>query len=333
MILRELSDLRFPVGADVVAAVDTIKALGGRHTHDSGHQEGPTWIYTFRQFQEAQVALRINRDKLSIYVRATPHGRDDFETALSQWAEVEQTYPNPDEKPANSLLSDSHAAFLTPRRGKLLRLHVFDGQLMPLLQAYLPSRIPLISEVTPEASLAAPGATLPSAEPPEIEKPEEPEVPVGVTSASRRQVSADELQRALDRNDATGRAGEQLAYEHEIARLEKLGCSDASAHVRWIANENVAAGYDIESNWNGERRCIEVKSTASGRNQLFITANECETLRGLGTDAWLYRVDLSAGEGGAVTMRLQDPMASLDPACFQPVVWCVDLGGLCGDGE
>ena len=41
MILRDLSDLKFPVGADVVAAVETIKALDGRHTHDSGHQEGP----------------------------------------------------------------------------------------------------------------------------------------------------------------------------------------------------------------------------------------------------------------------------------------------------
>jgi hypothetical protein len=329
MILRELSDLRFPIGIDVVAAVDTIKVLGGRHTHDSGHQEGPTWIYTFRQFQEAQVALRINRDKLSIYVRATPHGRRDFEPALAQWAEVEQTYPNPDEKPANSLLSDSHAAFLTPSRGRLLRLHVFEGQLRPLLQAYLPSRVPTNSDVPSLSALAAPDATAPSGTPPERG---EPKAQADVTSAGRRQVSAEELQRALDRNDATGRAGEQLAYDDELARLAKLGCPDVVAHVRWVANENVAAGYDIESKWNGERRCIEVKSTASGRNQLFITANECETLRALGADAWLYRVDLSAGEGGAVTMRLQDPMASLAPACFQPVVWCVDLGALCGDG-
>lgn len=161
MILRDLADMGFPVGADVVSAVETIKALGGRHTHDSGHQEGPTWIYTFRAYQEAQVALRINRDKLSIYVRATPHGRREFESMLGPWAEVEQSYPNPDEKPANSLLSDRTAAFLTPRRGRLLRLRVLESQLEPLLKAYLPTRLPAAASSTPAVPAASPSGVAP----------------------------------------------------------------------------------------------------------------------------------------------------------------------------
>src|SRR5690606_30057577 len=138
-----------------------------------------------------------NRDKLSIYVRATPHGRRDFEQRLDQWAEVEQTYPNPDEKPANSLLSDSHAAFLTPRRGKLLRLRVFDGQLEPLLRAYLPRKA-TGSDVRQESE----GATAPG-DPPVGSGDAASEMQAESPAPRRRQVSVEELQRALDRNDAT----------------------------------------------------------------------------------------------------------------------------------
>lgn len=330
MILRELSDLKFPVGADVVCAVETIKALGGRHTHDSGHQEGPTWIYTFRAHQEAQVALRINRDKLSVYVRATPHGRRDFEPALRHWAEVEQTYPNPDEKPANSLMSDGNAAFLTPRRGRLLRLRVLDGQLEPLLKAYLPARSPTVADSTPDDPAIVPTGEAQLHE--ALDDSRDAVLPIDEGNSNgdsdfdpARQTSPEQLKRALDRNDATGKAGEMLAYQDELIRLEVLGCPDPAAHARLVANENVAAGYDIYSEWNGERRCIEVKTTASGREQIFMTANECDTLRALGSEAWLYRVDLSAGEGGAVVVRLQNPMATLEPDRFRPVVWEVDV--------
>ena len=327
MILRELSDLQFQVGDDVVAAVEVIESLGGRHTHDSGHQEGPTWIYTFRQFQEAQVALRINRDKLSIYVRAQPHGRRDFEAALSQWAEVEQEYPNPEEKPANSLLSDNHAAFLTPRRGKLLRLRVEEGRLESLLRAYLPVKPPapavLLGKTPVDGSTNAESSSSDAV----TEAGDPPELPASYASPQRvRVVSPEQLRQSLDRNDATGKAGERLAYLDELARLTRLGCPDPAKHVRLMAEENVAAGYDLRSEWNGELRCIEVKTTASGREQCFITENERSVLKALGRNAWLYRVDLSSGESGAVTLRLQDPMAHLEEDCFRPVVWQVELG-------
>ncbi|PBS12649.1 hypothetical protein CMZ82_08680 [Lysobacteraceae bacterium NML93-0792] len=84
-------------------------------------------------------------------------------------------------------------------------------------------------------------------------------------------------------------------------------------------------GYDLLSEWDGERHCMEVKTTDTGRDQFYITANECETLRKLARDAWLYRVDLSAGENGAVVMRLQDTMANLDMERFRAVVWEVDV--------
>lgn len=53
--------------------------------------------------------------------------------------------------------------------------------------------------------------------------------------------------------------------------------------------------------------------------------HECETLRKLSSEAWLYRVDLGAGDNGAVILRLQDPMAHMNMERFRVVVWEVDL--------
>lgn len=332
MTTRSFESLESSVGQAIANAVEVIERLGGRQTHDSGHAKSPTWIYSFRAHQEAQVALRINQEKLSVYVRATPHGRKDFERAVEAWAEIEQAYPNPEEKPASSLLSENHAAFLTPRSGKLLRLRVEEGQLEPLLRAYLPTKPLTPSDARDKVTPAVPVVDAAASE--ELVKPSGPASGPDASDDSpslSRAVSPEQLRQSLDRNDATGKAGERLAYAEELARLLALGCPDPGRYVRLIADENVAAGYDLHSEWSGELRCIEVKTTVSGRERIFTTENERRALKALGGSAWLYRVDLSAGEGGAVTMRLQDPMTLLDATCFQPVVWSIDVGAFHGD--
>ena len=138
-----------------------------------------------------------------------------------------------------------------------------------------------------------------------------------------RQVTPEELRKSLDRNDETGRAGERIAYLDEMARLASLGCPDPAAHVRIEADGNVAAGFDLKSDWDGEVRCIEVKTTTTAGGDFFLTVNECEVLAGLGNEAWIYRIRLLADGAAEVVWRLQDPMASISSECMKPVAWRV----------
>ena len=296
MRLRSLSELSSDVGQPVRDAIRAIEARGGRYTHDSGHAKAPTWIYSFPSRGGVQLALRINREKLSVYLRANPQGRAEFEAELNAWGQVEQHYPNAEgDKPANSLLSEEHAPYLTPLRHRLLRVRVHEGQFGALLDAYL-------------------GAST--------------DEPTETVVSRTRIITPEQLRQQLDRQDETGRAGERIAYQDEIDRLSRLGCPNPAACVQFTAATNIAAGYDLRSEWNGERRHIEVKTTASGREDCYLSENERATLERLGPEAWLYFVKLSAPGEGAVRLRLQDPVRLLAAEQMVPVVWNVSLGAL-----
>lgn len=294
--------------------------FGGVQTHDSGHAKSPTWIYTFPNHGHAQLGLRVNKEKLSVYVRRTPPGRPSFDATFSTYGEIEDQYgPGRNGNPANSLLSEEIAPYLTPRRWPLVRVRVNEGMLPALLTEYLGTRS--LGEAV-RVSAANNGS---DSEPPSAAR-------------SHRAVTPDMLRRALDRNDATGRAGERLVYAEEIARLAALGCPDPATHVSITADVDVAAGYDIRSEWNGEIRCIEVKATRGGSGDFFLTANERAVLTTLAEQAWLYRVrvdDVNDGGHGVVVQRLQNPMAQLPEAAMQPMVWRVDgtLASNCGDAQ
>lgn len=308
MTLRRLSDLGMEVGQPIKDAIRAIETRGGRHTHDSGHKNSPTWIYTFPENANAQLALRINKGKVSVYVRASPSGRADFERRATAWSDLEQHYPNAEgEKPANSLLSEEHARGLTPLRHRLLRLRVRDGQFDALLDAYL--------GLSPAAAAVAEAPEVQATQPP----PGEPR---------SRTMTPDQLRQQLDRRDAIGRAGERIAYLEEMARLQALGCPDPAACVQRVSEANIAAGYDLRSEWNGERRHIEVKTTACGSDEIYLSENERTTLERLGDEAWLYRVELTDDEAGRVTLRLQNPVAQLEAERFRTAVWQVSLAGL-----
>lgn len=138
----------------------------------------------------------------------------------------------------------------------------------------------------------------------------------------RRGMTLEELQRRLTSNAETGSAGELVAFAAEKARLRAAGCTNPDAYVRYVALEDVGAGFDIETLWAGERRHVEVKSTRGDSADFFMSENERAILAALGPRAWLYRVRLNVDGTGEVVERLQDPIAALGDA-FEPVAWRV----------
>lgn len=151
----------------------------------------------------------------------------------------------------------------------------------------------------------------------------DPYNPLADTSEPERGLTLEALLARLEANAETGRSGELLALAEEKRRLRELGCPDPEASVDHTALRRVDAGFDIESNWNGERRCIEVKSTTTDGEDFFISENERTKLLALGSQAWLYRVILRPDGSGAVVEWLQDPIGKIPEACFKPIAWRV----------
>lgn len=81
------------------------------------------------------------------------------------------------------------------------------------------------------------------------------------------------------RNRALGRAGEEFVLGFERRRLERAGCDDLAAKVRWVAHlDGDGFGYDIRSfDTDGQDRFLEVKTTCGNeRTPFWITRRECE---------------------------------------------------------
>lgn len=112
----------------------------------------------------------------------------------------------------------------------------------------------------------------------------------------RTPLTPEEDERRRKKQVENGAHGELLAMQFEISRLTKLDCQDPAQYVKQISLEDVGAGYDIYSNWNGDERFIEVKASQLGSDTFFISSNELDVLVSKGARAWIYRVDLSEQE-------------------------------------
>lgn len=309
MNVRPIEERDLTIGEGVRAAVELIKKIyGAVLTHDSGHTKtGPTWIFTFPRHSNAQIALRMNKAKVSLYFRSkTLGGKSLLELADGLFV-LEKKYPDPDGKPAESLHNPRHAYFLNPSKDTpLLLVQPNPDCLQRILDLYL--AIPLASVAIIEPITPIDG-----------------DVTVGSESGLRKRpvLSEAKLLEQLDRNALTGKAGELIAVLDELKRLTLRGCTEREKFVERIALNDVGRGYDIASIWPGEERCIEVKSTTVAGSDFFITENECKVLVNLGDTAWLYRVVLGADGSGEVTSRLQDPMKCIGTEHLTPVVWRV----------
>lgn len=308
MANSEIKERELQIADDVRAAVSLMKTrYKAVLTHDSGHTTGPTWIFTLPHPSSAQVAVRMNKRDLSIYLRDKTQNGSPLEPLLDDLAEVKERYPNPARKnPSNSLLSQEDAPYLRPNDlNRLLLIRPMPNSLEKILDIYLS-----------HSSAAMPAVTT---------QPE-PDAPREIAGRQRaaRIVSADELLAQLDRNAATGRAGEETGLTDELNRLRECGCPDPENHVEHVAQTDVGRGFDIATTWPGEERCIKVKTTTAAGSDFFITENERQVLGALGEKAWLYRVVLDADGSGSISDRIQDPISRIPVDAMRPVVWRID---------
>lgn len=306
MNLNAIEERELNIGEDVRAAVEMVKQdYGAILTHDSGHTKtGPTWIFTFPHHFNAQIALRMNKAKVTVYLRSTTLSGKDLPDLADGLFVLEKRYPDPDGHPAESLRSDQHAPFLKPSpENPLLLVQPNVGCLKQVLDIYL--NLPAVVVDTINAS--------------------ECNGDVGVDSLprKRRMLSEAQLLAQLDRNAETGKAGELIVVFDELNRLNQCGCPEPAKFVKRIALNDVGCGYDIASTWPGEERCIEVKSTTRAGSDFFITENECQVLAELGEIAWMYRVVVGSDGAGKVVLRLQNPMNVIRAEYRTPVVWRV----------
>lgn len=312
MTIVPVRERKLQIADDVRAAVSLLKTrYQAVLTHDSGHTDtGPTWIFTIPKPRGAQVAVRMNKRDLSLYLRDKTWDGRTLEPLLAGLAEIKDRYPAPGKNPSHSLTREEDAPYLRPSESNRLLL--------------IRPRIEALEQIL-DLYLAHSSASVPS----DIAAVESVPLPGGAKRKVARKgvISADELLAQLDRNAATGRAGEAIAFSDELSRLGALGCPDPQRYVELVAQTDVGRGYDIASQWPGEERCIEVKTTTASGSDFFITENEQQVLAAKGTKAWLYRVDMLGEDSGNVVARIQDPMSTIPGEAMRPVVWRVSMAG------
>lgn len=136
-------------------------------------------------------------------------------------------------------------------------------------------------------------------------------------------LSLEELQERLKRQAEVGLLGEHAAYRHEYLRLTRNGCSSPGDHIKQLSVEDVSAGYDLRSEFNGEVRCIEVKSSTTRTNTFFISENERIKLSDLQRDAYIYlvRVDERDDKNSHVFREIQNPFGPDELLTLEPTAW------------
>ncbi len=300
------------ISKDVLAAISMLKSrYKAVLTHDSNQTNtGATWIFTLPPPARSQVAIRMNKRDLSIYLRDRTLDGKLLEPLLGMHADVKKRYSNPDGSLAASLKSQTHAPYLRPSSTHhLLLIHPRPTALEGILDICLPR--PLMDSLTP-------------AQPP---LPDLTKV-IATSLRIKQRVSLEELLEQLDRNAAMGRAGEELALADELKRLLACGCSEPQRYVEHVAQTDVGRGYDIASTWSGQERYIEVKTTTSFNSDFFLTENERQVLAELGPKAWLYRILLTPDIKEASIQRVNDPIARIHAEAMQAVVWRIPVRAL-----
>ena len=114
-----------------------------------------------------------------------------------------------------------------------------------------------------------------------------------------------------EKNRNLGLTGEELVIAHERQYLISIGLSDFADKIVHVAKKDDCAGYDVKSfDENGTEKFIEVKTTEKTiGTAFFISRNEVEVSRELGSQYWVYRVyDLNKKTGKAKFYPLNGPV-------------------------
>jgi hypothetical protein len=292
---------------DILAAIALLKEYGAVFTYDSrkeGRQQGdhPVRVFTLPKYGNAQIALRLNKSKTTIYLPSRSVSGRDIESDLRSIGKVDRRYTGAEKPEAPSVLRGPHARYLHPSSGSpLLKIDPTPGDFRKVIALYLGP---------PPA-----GAT-------DLAKAKDLPIRTGAAStASRMDLQA--FLEQLDRNAETGKRGELAALQHEYERLQKLTppCPNPEQYVMHVAPADVTAGFDIRTTWPGQERFIEVKSTTLEGGSFFLTRNELEVLERLADSAWLYRVTFLP-DGTSRVLEIQNPIPRLRGR-MSPTVWKV----------
>lgn len=140
-------------------------------------------------------------------------------------------------------------------------------------------------------------------------------------------LTLEELQKQLARQAAIGELGELVAIRHEHLRLHDRLCPNPAVCITQISKSDVRAGFDIKSEFQGEVRYIEVKSSVRNESSFFISENEKETLKKIGDDAFIYlvRVDENNSHQSRVIREIRNPFGSHSTLKLQPIAYLATL--------
>jgi hypothetical protein len=303
------------VGESIAAAVAVIEHdYGGMLAFDNHQVEGPFVAYGFSRYGAVQIGLRLNKRKMTLYVRERCADGRLLKDAVAG-LDIEDRYDSRSKAPVHSI-HNGRVPYLKPAETPVLRLKVQPDQLRAVLDACLGVTSAVVAIET--ASVIAPVVGV---------LPDMPEDPFPERSVPRRHLAMtpEDLLLQLDRRSVTGMRGEQIAWKHEIERLRALHCPSPELYVNHVALEDVGAGYDIHSIWPSEERYIEVKATSVVGTDFFISANERAVLKAKGPLAWIYRVELIGPKVAPVLTEIQDPMNRIPDEHFTPQVWRVKV--------
>lgn len=214
-----------------------------------------------------------------------------------------------------------HVAGYRPASGKQTTISfnkkarvTFSARLQKVLEQIRKGTVVMVPSVSPALPFVRPDRVMP---------------PQRGRAPSRHQpMSPEQLEEKLQRQAEIGKAGEEVAMFHEFHRLLALGCPKPVECIEHVGLIDVAAGYDIFSEYNGQRRHIEVKSSVSPNSTFFLSENERMTLQELGDEGYIYlvHVDESCPENSRVLQEIQNPLQTV-PArlCLKPTQWQATL--------
>ena len=142
---------------------------------------------------------------------------------------------------------------------------------------------------------------------------------VYVAINGREHITEAELKLRLQRESEIGDIAETIVLKNETDRLRELGCTLEAEFVNRISQIDVAAGYDIAS-FNGKcpsllhDRLIEVKGSTGQEIEFYISRNEVERARELGSKYWIYfvsKINLKTGRSDKEIIKINDPITNI----------------------
>ncbi|MGK7924004.1 MAG: DUF3883 domain-containing protein [Spirulina sp.] len=125
-----------------------------------------------------------------------------------------------------------------------------------------------------------------------------------------------------------GEQGENFVFEYEKKLLIKHKLKHLAERVKWIARDNVAAGYDVLSfDLYGREKYIEVKTSKLNILGFYLTENELNTAKKLGSAYWIYKV-VDIKNKPKIVLEIQNPAEKIlqDRLILQPISYRVTIG-------